>query len=111
MKLYLFVLVQRNGISIVKESATSIELPGTVADLFLVATSFHELPSVNIQVCFQAHGSLQWHDIPIKNCTRKRCGKDAEKIRKSAFNFRYGIFLSNAPKCAEYVRNMHVICT
>jgi len=65
MKLYLFVLVQRNGISIVKESATSIELPGTVADLFLAATSFHELPSVNIQVCFQAHGSLQWHDIKI----------------------------------------------
>lgn len=65
MKLYLFVSVQRNGISIVKESATSIELPGTVADLFLEATSFHELPPVNIQVCFQVHGSLQWHDIKM----------------------------------------------
>ena len=65
MKLYLFVSVQRNGISIIKESATSIETPGTVADLFLTATSFHELPPTNIQVCFQAHGSLQWHDIKM----------------------------------------------
>src|SRR2546429_7992944 len=65
IKLYLFVSVQRNGKLIVKESATSIELPGTLADLFLAATSFSELPPINIQVCFQAHGSLQWHEIKM----------------------------------------------
>ena len=61
MKIYLFVSVQRNGKLIVKESATSIELPGTLANLFLAATSFSELPSINIQVYFQVHSSLQWH--------------------------------------------------
>jgi hypothetical protein len=65
MKLYLFVSIQRNRKLIVKESATSIELPGTLADLFLAATSFPKLPPTNIKVCFQAHGSLQWHDIKM----------------------------------------------
>ena len=65
MKLYLFVSVQKNGKLIVKESATSIELPDTLVDLFLAATSFPELPPINIQVCFQAHGSLQWHDTKM----------------------------------------------
>ncbi|CAG8705855.1 7115_t:CDS:2, partial [Funneliformis mosseae] len=46
---------QRNRLSIVKESATSIESPSTIADLFLAATSFYELPPANIQVCFQIH--------------------------------------------------------
>ena len=65
MKIYLFISVQRNGKPIIKESATSIELPGTLADLFLAATSFSEIPPVDIQVRFQTHGSSQWHDIKM----------------------------------------------
>ncbi len=81
-ELYLFVSVQRNEISIIKESATSIKTPGTIADLFLTATSFHELPPTNIQICFQAYRSLQWHDIKMDIwglCNKK--GGNSKKIK------------------------------
>ncbi|CAG8769155.1 8378_t:CDS:2, partial [Funneliformis caledonium] len=74
---------QRNGLSIVKESTTSIEPPGTIADFFLAATSFYELLPANIQVCFQTHGSLQWHDIKMEEISSERLHQHMDSVQKS----------------------------